>query len=111
MDVFYDGRQWQPPILGVDMKVGISELYTGLDGRDGRWMLDSARLIEDLGFNSLWMPERMMFLPQYESTHPYAAQNEVLALRWNFDAFVALAAISVATRHIRLGTYVALPAL
>jgi probable F420-dependent oxidoreductase len=93
------------------MKIGISELYTGLDGRDGHWMLDSARLIEELGFNSLWMPERMMFFPQYESTHPYSAQGEVLALRWNFDALVALAAISVATRQIRLGTYVALPGL
>lgn len=93
------------------MKIGISELYTGLDGRDGKWMLKSAQLIEQLGFNSLWMPERMMFFPHYESTHPYAAQGEVEALRWNFDAIVALSAISVVTSHIELGTYVALPGL
>lgn len=93
------------------MKFGISELYTGDDGRDGPWMLRSAQLIEALGFNSLWMPERMMFFPSYDSTHPYAAQGEVLALRWNFDALVALAAIGTATKRLRLGTYVALPGL
>jgi alkanesulfonate monooxygenase SsuD/methylene tetrahydromethanopterin reductase-like flavin-dependent oxidoreductase (luciferase family) len=93
------------------MKIGISELYTGVDGRDSQWMLDSAQLIEELGFNSLWMGERMTFFPQYESTHPYAAQGDILAMHWLFDALIALSAISVATKCIRLGTYVALLSL
>lgn len=59
------------------MRVGISELFTGSDGRDGKWMLDAAQLIEELGFNSLWVPERMTFLPEYRSTHPYGAQREL----------------------------------
>jgi probable F420-dependent oxidoreductase len=93
------------------MKIGISELYTGMDGRDRQWMIHSAQLIENLGFNSLWMSGRVLLFPEYDTQHPYAAQNEIESLRWVFDGLVALPAISMVTQRIRLGTYVELLSL
>jgi probable F420-dependent oxidoreductase len=94
------------------MRIGISELFTGADGRDGPWMVDAGRLLDDIGFDSVWVPERHAWPPAYRASHPYGAQPEMETLRrtGQFEALTSLAALAVATRHIRLGTYVTLPA-
>ena len=93
------------------MKIGISELYTGIDGRDRQWVIHSAQLIENLGFNSLWMSGRVLLFPEYDVQHPYAAQKEIQSLKWVFDGLVALPALAMVTQRIRLGTYVDLLSL
>lgn len=90
------------------MKVGISELFTGQDGRDAAFLRNTAVLLEDLGFHSIWYPEHVVFFPEYKSKYLYGSlgSNEVNALRGVYDPFVALAAIATATTKVRLGTYV-----
>ncbi|MDW3214686.1 MAG: TIGR03619 family F420-dependent LLM class oxidoreductase [Ilumatobacteraceae bacterium] len=90
------------------MKIGISELFTGEDGRDATFLRDTSVLLEDLGFHAIWFPEHVVFFPEYTSEYPYGTlgSNEVGALRGVYEPFVALAAIATATTTVRLGTYV-----
>lgn len=90
------------------MRIGISELFTGEDGRDGQWLRDTAVLLEELGFHAIWYPEHVVFFPSYESQYPYGSLggNEVRALRGVYEPFVALGAIAAVTSRVRIGTYV-----
>lgn len=90
------------------MKVGISELFTGEGGRDARFLRETAVLLEDVGFHSVWYPEHVVFFPEYTSEYPYGnlGSNEVRALRGVYEPFVALGAIATATTTLRIGTYV-----
>ncbi len=53
------------------MKLGISELFTGAGARSGSWSNDAAQLIEEIGYNSVWLPEHVVFFPEYKSQYPY----------------------------------------
>jgi probable F420-dependent oxidoreductase len=94
------------------MRIGISELFTGAHGRDGQWLNETAQLLEEIGFDSVWVPERHAWPPAYEATHPYGAQAEMETLRktGQFEALTSLAAIGAVTKRVRVGTYVSLPA-
>lgn len=90
------------------MRVGISEVFTGENGRDLGFLRHASGLIEEVGFTSLWFPEHVVFFPSYESQYPYGTlgRDEVNATRGVYEPFVALAAIAMATERVRLGTYV-----
>lgn len=90
------------------MKIGISEWFSGQGERSGRWAIDSAQMIEELGFNSVWMPEHVVFFPEYSSDYPYESGGaaEVHRTLGVHDPLVLGAAIAAATRTVRIGTYV-----
>lgn len=90
------------------MRIGISEMFTGVDGRDGAWTRETAQLLEELGFNSLWVPEHVVFFPEYTSSYPYGTLGrvEVEATKGVFDPMAVICALATATRTIRLATYV-----
>ncbi|GAA1019505.1 LLM class F420-dependent oxidoreductase [Acrocarpospora pleiomorpha] len=90
------------------MKIGISEWYPGAGSRAGRWSIESAQLIEELGFHSVWLPEHVVFMPRYTSRYPYeqAGAVEVNATRGVHDPLVLAGAIAAATLRLRIGTYV-----
>jgi len=90
------------------MKIGISELFTGSDGRDRGFVRDTAQLLEGLGFNSVWLPEHVVFFPEYRDSYPYGTQgaNEVFATPGLLDPFVVGSSIAAVTERIRIGTYV-----
>ncbi|MFC5750996.1 LLM class F420-dependent oxidoreductase [Actinomadura rugatobispora] len=90
------------------MKLGISEIFSGIGHRDGSWSVDAAQLIEGLGYNSVWMPEHVVFFPAYSSEYPYerGGRDEVHAVRGVLDPLVTAAAVATATTRIRIGTYV-----
>ena len=85
------------------MKHGVSGLITdhGLD------MVRYARLIEDLGFESLFMGEHIVIPPQAKTIHPFGGGvppgYERMPSPW-----ICLALAAAVTKRIRLGTDVAL---
>jgi alkanesulfonate monooxygenase SsuD/methylene tetrahydromethanopterin reductase-like flavin-dependent oxidoreductase (luciferase family) len=85
------------------MKHGVSGLITdrGLD------MVRYARLIEDLGFESLFMGEHAVIPAQTKTSHPFGGGvppgYERMPSPW-----ICLALAAAVTKRIRLGTDVAL---
>ncbi len=57
-------------------------------------LIDGARLIERLGFDSLWVRDHVVFQP-----HPFEDQNLT-----HVDPFVALGSIAAVTERVTLGT-------
>lgn len=90
------------------MKLGISELFTGSDARAGSWSTDAAQLIEEIGFASVWLPEHVVFFPEYRSQYPYESggAQEVNRMLGVIDPLVLAASIGAATKTLRIGTYV-----
>lgn len=90
------------------MKLGISELFPGAGPRDGRWSMDAVQLIEEIGYNSVWLPEHVVFFPSYRSQYPYESggAQEVHKTLGVHDPLVLAGALASATTTLRIGTYV-----
>ncbi|HEX7304819.1 LLM class F420-dependent oxidoreductase [Lentzea sp.] len=90
------------------MKLGISELFPAAGPRDGRWSLDAAALIEEIGYNSVWLPEHVVFFPSYRSQYPYESggAQEVHKTLGVYDPLVLAGSIAAVTTTLRIGTYV-----
>lgn len=90
------------------MRLGISELFTGAGARSGSWSTDAAQLIEEIGFTSVWLPEHVVFFPEYRSQYPYESggAQEVNRMLGVIDPLVLAASIGTATKTLRIGTYV-----
>jgi probable F420-dependent oxidoreductase len=67
-----------------------------------------ARRAEAAGFESIWMPEHLVFPVEMPSTYPYSetGQPPVYPGSPLYDAWVTLAYVAACTRRIRLGTHV-----
>ncbi len=67
-----------------------------------------ARRAEAAGFESIWMPEHLVFPTEMPSTYPYSetGQPPVYPGSPLYDAWVTLAFIAASTERIRLGTHV-----
>lgn len=67
---------------------------------------------EGLGFESVWLPEHVVFPPQIRSRYPYAESGAPVRTDTPLlDPLVLLAHVAAKTATIRLGTNVYLPAL
>lgn len=90
------------------MKLGLSELFTGQGPYVGPAPLEAARFVEELGFNSIWLPEHVVFFPAYGSRYPYeqGGADEVHALRGVHAPLILAGAIAAATTRLRIGSYV-----
>ncbi len=68
-------------------------------GRSAGWrdLVTLARRAEDLGFDSLWVPDHLLFRLPGREDHPVGM----------WEAWSVLAALAAATQRITLGTYVA----
>ncbi|GAA1942129.1 LLM class F420-dependent oxidoreductase [Nocardioides hwasunensis] len=89
-------------------KLGISELFPGSGARSGRWSMDAAQLIEELGYDGVWLPEHVVFFPEYRSQYPYESggAKEVHKTLGVHDPLVLAGSIAAATTTLRIGTYV-----
>jgi F420-dependent oxidoreductase-like protein len=74
---------WQPAPVG-DLRLGFQYGYWTADPRPAAGLIESARLVEDLGYDSLWTGES-----------------------WSSDAFSPLAAVAGATSRVKLCTGIA----
>jgi len=68
---------------------------------------DAARVADELGFESLWLPEHLV-LPVSMSGSPYAGEDHppIPPATPVFDVFAFLAYLAGITRRVRLGTHV-----
>ena len=93
------------------MKIGLSGLHTGR-GADGPNLVETARRVEDLGFESLWTPEHAVVPKSYAPKYQFAPAGRIAnPTGARPSPLVWLAYASAATTRLRLGTGVLLLAL
>lgn len=73
---------------------------------DPDWLIRYARLVESLGFESLWGIDHALMCIQYDSTYPYKTTGRTpIPAEANMpDPLILLAFLAAATERIRLGT-------
>ena len=70
---------------------------------------DAAELLDGAGFRSMWLPEHVLFFPDYASRYPYADDGRLAGDPHGLlDPFTALTFVAARTRRIRLGTGICL---
>ena len=52
-----------------NMKVGATMVFN--HRTPPAFVVEAVQLAEAAGFNSVWLPEHVIFLPEYESAYPY----------------------------------------
>jgi probable F420-dependent oxidoreductase len=88
------------------MRFGLTSTNTGRGAtRDGA--IASARLAEELGFESLWTVEHVVVPSGYQSEYPYDDSGKMAGGAETFnltDPLIWLAFVAAATERIKLGT-------
>jgi probable F420-dependent oxidoreductase len=76
-------------------------------GMNPKFWTEGARVAEDVGFESVWLPEHLVF-PVQMSGSPETGHDEppIPSSMPSFDVFVSLGAIAASTTTLRLGTNV-----
>lgn len=73
------------------------------------YIVEASRLLDAAGLHSLWLPEHVMFFPDYASRYPYSDDGRLAGNpRGLLDPFAALTFVAAHTRRIRLGTGICL---
>ena len=92
------------------MHIGLSDAFGGTPARDAGFIQEYASRAEALGFESLWVPEHIVFFDEYESRYPYNESGilEVGVDIGLFDPMLALTVAAVATTRLKLGTSILL---
>jgi probable F420-dependent oxidoreductase len=89
------------------MKLGTTMAFTQDTPVD--YVIQAAQLLDDAGMHSLWLPEHVMFFPEYASRYPYSDDGRIAGNpRGLIDPFAALTFVAAHTRRIRLGTGICL---
>ncbi len=89
------------------MKIGVTLSFSHLTPVD--YIAAAARFVEAAGFHSVWVPEHVLFFPDYASRYPYADDGRVPGdPQGVLDPFSALTFVAAHTTRIRLGTGVCL---
>ena len=92
------------------MHIGLSDSFGGTPARDAIFIQEFAAKAEAVGFESLWVPEHVVFFDEYDSRYPYNESGS-LDLGANpglFDPFQSLTVAALATTTLKLGTSVLL---
>ncbi|MFV0257753.1 MAG: TIGR03619 family F420-dependent LLM class oxidoreductase, partial [Acidimicrobiales bacterium] len=72
-------------------------------------IIGTAQRIEAAGFSTVWVPEHVLFFPEYASTYPYADDGRVPGNPDGvLDPFSALTFIAAHTTTLRLATGICL---
>ena len=89
------------------MKIGANLIFSHLT--PPAFVAEAAERVEAAGFHSIWVPEHVVFFPEYESLYPYTADGRIPGRPEGIlDPFSALTFIAARTRRIRLGTGICL---
>lgn len=89
------------------MKVGVTLSFSHLT--PVAFIADAAKLLEQRGFHSLWLPEHVLFFPEYASSYPYSDDGRVPGdPEGVLDPFTGLTFVAAHTKRIRLGTGICL---
>ncbi|MEM9176003.1 MAG: LLM class F420-dependent oxidoreductase [Myxococcota bacterium] len=78
----------------------------GFDGdQDPGFIREAGALIEALGFDTLWVPEHVLFFPEYDAKYPYTDDGRLRgAPKGVMDPFATLTFLAATTSRIRLAT-------
>ena len=89
------------------MKIGANLIFN--HRTPPAFVAEAAERVEAAGFHSIWVPEHVVFFPEYESRYPYTADGRLPGTPEGIlDPFSALTFIAARTRRIRLGTGICL---
>ena len=89
------------------MKVGATMAFS--HHTQPAFIIDAARMIEAKGFDSLWLPEHVIFLADYDSRYPYSDNGRIPGEPDGLlDPFTAHTFIAAHTSTVRLGTGICL---
>lgn len=73
------------------------------------YIVGASKLIDEAGFATLWVPEHVIFLPDYASRYPYSPDGKVPGDPDGvLDPFTALTFVAANTSRVRLGTGICL---
>ena len=88
------------------MKLGFTVPQFGPDaGPDA--LLEVARRAEDLGYDSLWVAERLLYPTNPRSPYPGTADGSLpLEYRRSLDPLATLAYLAAATNRVRIGAFI-----
>lgn len=88
------------------MNVGMVQIFDGTPGRGLEHIQDYARTVEALGFDSLWVPDHVVFFDSYESQYPHTEDGEIDFQQDQgiLEPLMVLLAAAAVTERIRLGT-------
>jgi probable F420-dependent oxidoreductase len=89
------------------MKIGVISGFG--TGATPELIAATGRMVEERGFHSLWVPEHVLFFPEYSSRYPYSADGKIPGNPDGvLEPFVALTFLAAHTQRIRLGTGICL---
>jgi probable F420-dependent oxidoreductase len=76
---------------------------------DPQFIREAVQMVEAKGVHAIWMPEHVLFFPEYASTYPYSDNGRIPGdPEGLLDPFTALTFIAANTSRVRLGTGICL---
>ena len=89
------------------MKFGVAMAFNQFTSPS--FIAEAAQAVEAAGIDSIWLPEHVVFFPEYESRYPYSGDGRIPGdPEGILDPFTGLTYIAAHTRSIRLGTGICL---
>ena len=85
------------------MKIGVQTALN--QATPPEHVAELARIIEERGFHSVWVPEHVVFFPEYASRYPYADDGRIPGDPTGVvEPLTALTFLAACTKTVRLGT-------
>lgn len=89
------------------MKLGLAMAFS--QHTSPQFIRDAVQMVEAKGVHAIWMPEHVLFFPEYASTYPYSDNGRIPGdPEGLLDPFTALTFIAANTSRVRLGTGICL---
>ncbi len=89
------------------MKIGCQMAFN--EHTSPSYIAEAAQHVEEVGFYGFWVPEHVLFFPEYDSRYPYAEDGRIAGdPRSLLDPFSALTYVAAYTSTIRLATGICL---
>ena len=89
------------------MKIGVAMAFS--QHTPPSFIRDAVQLVEEKGVHAIWVPEHVLFFPDYASTYPYSDSGRIPGdPEGLLDPFTALTFIASCTERVRLGTGICL---
>lgn len=91
----------------TEMEIGVTTAFSHHTPID--YIVGAAKRIEAAGFAAIWVPEHVLFFPDYASQYPYSDDGKVPGDPDGvLDPFTALTFVAAHTTTLRLGTGICL---
>ena len=89
------------------MKISIAMAFN--ESTEPGFIKDAVQLAEAKGVHGIWVPEHVLFFPDYASTYPYSDSGRMPGdPEGLLDPFTALTFVAAHTQRVRLGTGICL---